>query len=428
MDGAMMNKPGADQGNGGMQGLPPIAVRSRRVQTVVNCQVPDKVPFIPTVGNFYATGYGITIEAAMKDLKLMIPVMDKFLPKYDPDLVYSPLFFPIKPMEFAGYKNARWPGEYHQLPPDTPYQYLDQEYLPDDGYEDYLKDPSAFLMKNLLAKRFKAFEGLQFLDIPTLCTQAIYTLAPLAAPPVKQALENMLKTADLVMESLQDAVALDMHIIGKGYPVFGGLTVLQPFDDFADNVRGLLATTMDLLEDPELVNEAVTRWGDVTIPATVANARRQHAQYAFIPLHGGMDSFMSPDNYEKYYWPHLKRLIMALVAADVTPICVCEGTYNTRLEVLTDVPKGKVMYMFEDVDLKRAKDILSGTACFGGGMPTQLLMEGSSVQAVREQVKRCLDICAPGGGFFMTNSISLDNVEHEFLEAWVEALDMYGKY
>ena len=33
-----------------------------------------------------------------------------------------------------------------------------------------------------------------------------------------------------------------------------------------------------------------------------------------------------------------------------------------------------------------------------------------------------------GGGFFMTNSISLDNVEHEFMEAWVEALDKYGKY
>lgn len=49
MDEAMINKPGENQGNGGMQGLPPIAVRSQRVQTVVNCQVLDNVPEVPSM-------------------------------------------------------------------------------------------------------------------------------------------------------------------------------------------------------------------------------------------------------------------------------------------------------------------------------------------------------------------------------------------
>ena len=39
-----------------------------------------------------------------------------------------------------------------------------------------------------------------------------------------------------------------------------------------------------------------------------------------------------------------------------------EGPYNTRLDFLTDVPKNKVLYHFEKVDMKQAKEKLSGIA------------------------------------------------------------------
>ncbi|MDF2511218.1 MAG: hypothetical protein K0S04_1084 [Herbinix sp.] len=410
------------------QQLPQIAVRSNRIQTIVNCGIPDKVPFIPTINNFYAIGYGITIQDAMTDNKCLIPALDQYLKQYYPDLVYAPTFFPIKPMEFAQYTNARWPGAYHNLPENTPYQYLDKEFLGDDEYDEYLKDPTAFLMKKMLSKRYKAFAGLEFLSIPAICGQAIYTLAPLAMPPVRMALENMIKTGELVMESLQDLATVTLHIINKGFPIFGGAVASNPFDDFADNIRGLLATTTDLLTEPELVKEAVDRWAEVSIPAAIANAKMQHSTSLFIPLHCGMDNFMSPANYDKYYWPPLKKLILSCVEADITPIIVCEGKYDTRFETLSDVPKGKVMYMFEDVDLKRAKEILGGIACIGGGMETQLLMKGSSKEKVEDAVKRTLELCAPGGGFFLTNTLALDNVEHEYLQTCVETLDKYGVY
>ena len=64
---------------------------------------------------------------------------------------------------------------------------------------------------------------------------------------------------------------------------------------------------------------------------------------------------MSPDTYEKFYWPCLKRCIMTVIENEMTPVVFCEGNYNTRLEVISDVPKGKVVYMFEKVDLKKAK-------------------------------------------------------------------------
>ena len=410
-------------------GPPPIAIRSQRVQTAVSCNAPDRVPFMPCIQNWYAMGYGVTIQDAMNDITIMKEVMDRFLPQYDPDLVYTPNFFPIEPMEFAGYKNARWPGETYNLPPDTAYQYIDETFLKDEDWDEYLKDPSAFLLKKVLAKRYTALAGLELLNVPDLCTQAIYSLAGLAVPPVKQALENMIKAGEITMKHLMKAAETDMYIVEKGYPIWGAGIVSCPFDDFADNIRGYLNTQMDLITQPEKVYEAVSRWGDVSLPSYINKAKMMHAQYAFIPLHGAMDTLMSVDNFNKHFWPHLKRTISAIVDAGMTPIVLCEGPFYTRMETLKDVPKGKVVYYFEETDFRKAKDILGGTACIAGGMPTQLLMKQvGTKQLVEDEVKKVMDKCGAGGGFMWSNSIAIENVEHELMETWRESIDKYCCY
>ena len=185
---------------------------------------------------------------------------------------------------------------------------------------------------------------------------------------------------------------------------------------------------MDLVTDPEPLNEVLTRWGDVSIPAAVETARMTHQQFVFIPLHCGTDNFMSPDNYNKYYWPHLKRLLLALIKAGLTPFVFCEGHYDTRLETIRDIPKGKVIYSFESVDMKNAKRILGDTACIAGGFPTSLLMEGHKPEDVENKVKEMMDICAPGGGFIMSNSVALDYVEPALMHAWRNATEKYGTF
>lgn len=409
-------------------GLPPIAVRSMRVQTAVACAQPDRVPFIPTTNNFNALHYGVSIEAAMRDNRVLIPAVQQYLKEYDPDLFNTPAFFPIQPMETAGYTNAKWPGPYYGLPENTPYQYVDACYLQDDEYGTYLKDPTAFLVQRVLTGKYKNFSALAYLSAPVLCGPSILSLAPLGIPAVKETLLNMIKTGEQVQEALAGATALAMSAVEAGYPVFGASTICNPFDDFADNVRGLLDACMDVVTDPELVLEAVMRWGDVTIPNAVMLAKMMHQQYVFVPLHCGMDNFMSLENYQKVYWPPLKRLLHALIDAGLTPLVLCEGKYDTRLETIVDVPRGKVIYFFENVDMERAKEILGGTACIAGGMPTQLLMAGGAPQKVRDQVKRMMDICAPGGGYVMSNSLALDHCERELMEAWHEATVDYGTY
>lgn len=409
------------------EGLPPIALRMIRNKTALSLQEPDRVPFVPSMNNFYALHYGVSIEASMTDARSLIAPLGRFCADYNPDWVWNPIPFPIKPMETIGHKQARWPGAYWNLPENTPYQYVDKSYVSEDDWDAYLKDPSGFTLRRILPQKFDALKGLQFINTFAMCGQSVLSYAQFANPMVQDALRALIQTGNEVGEYLAGGMELTMSVIQNGYPVYGGAVGCAAFDDFADTVRGLMELCMDIVSDPQPVAKALEYVSDITVPAAIAQCQMTHSDNLFIPLHCGVDNFMSVENYEKYYWPGLKKLIMAAIDADVTPIVFCEGKYDTRLECITDVPKGKVLYVFENVDWKKAKNIVGSVAAIGGGMNTHTLMNGTPEQ-VTEEVKRQMDILAPGGGYFSMNSIALDYVSEVNMHAWREAVEKYGTY
>ncbi len=401
--------------------------RMHRVKQTIALQEADRVPFVPTLGNIVALEYGVSIKDAMTDQKNIIPALDRMLQDMKPDYVYTPDFFPKKGMDILRPININYPGKTAEFGDNFIYQVQDHEFMGDDEYEDFLKDPSAYLMHKVLAEKFEALKGLQILNPYSLCGSTVMGFAALSAPPLQQALKAMLDAGNAVSEYIDTTVAVSMHLMEMGFPVWGNAVASHPFDDFADNIRGLINTVMDLKTDPELLAEAVDRYTEVSIPAAIGLCKMSHSDNIFIPLHLGVDEFMSPDDYNEYYWPPLKKMIHALVDADITPFIFCEGNYKTRLETIKDVPKGKVVYFFEKQDMALAKKVLGGTACIAGNFDTNLLAYGTKEQIV-EETKRLLDICAPGGGYMMSNAVSLDNGKPENLVAWFETVEKYGTY
>ena len=127
----------------------------------------------------------------------------------------------------------------------------------------------------------------------------------------------------------------------------------------------------------------------------VRGLKEQGVHYVFMPLHGGTDIMMSNEDYEKFYWPSLYRVMEEIINQGMVPYVFLEGPYNTRLEILKQVPKGKVIYMFEQVDIAKAKKILGDTACICGNLPSADLIYGKKEDII-ENTKRMLDVCAPG--------------------------------
>lgn len=404
-----------------------LASRAQRVNTAIALGTPDRVPFVPTMGNLVALEYGVSVKDAMVDQTLVIPAVDRLLEDIKPDYFYTLDFFPKATMDILKPININYPGKTPAYGDNFTYQVADHTFMKDDEYEVFLKDPSAFLLHRVLAEKYEALRGLKIFNPYALSGATVMGFASLAAPALVEALEAMLAAGRETQKYIGTSVALNMHLIEKGFPVWGSAVTSAPFDLFADNIRGLLNTVMDLKTDPELLGEAVDRFTDVVIADAIGLAKMSHADNIFVPLHVGVDEFMSPSDYEKYYWPSLKKLLWALVDAGITPFVFCEGNYYTRLNCLKDVPKGKVVYFFEKQDMVKAKRSLEGVACVAGNMRTSTLMYGTTEQVVEET--RCLlDDCAPGGGYIMSNDISIDNCNRKNLATWYETVEKYGCY
>ena len=149
---------------------------------------------------------------------------------------------------------------------------------------------------------------------------------------------------------------------------------------------------------------------------------------ALLPLHRGSDGFMSLSQFEKFYWPQLKGLMLKLIDHGIMPGCFYEGVWDERLEYLTELPKGKTFGMFQASDIFKVKEVLGDTMCIIGGMPNSLIQSGT-VQEVRDFTKRLCQEVGKDGGFIMSTGVGeMSGAKPELVRAWVDATLEYGSY
>jgi uroporphyrinogen-III decarboxylase len=148
---------------------------------------------------------------------------------------------------------------------------------------------------------------------------------------------------------------------------------------------------------------------------------------AFMALHRGAHGFMSLKQFEHFYWPYLLKVINALVDRGYTPDVFFEGDYNSRLEYLAQMPKGKVIARFDQIDMARAKEIVGKTVCIAGNMPVSILQVGT-VDDVKAKCKELIDTAGKDGGYILAPASALDEVKPENLKAMIDFTKEYGRY
>lgn len=410
-----------------MEAKEAYSARMERIKKTVALQEADRVPFIPKTGTLMATAFGLSQYDLMKDARNLIPCARKYLSRVQPDAVWPVASYAIDPCELLGAGYIRMPGPSHGLPLNSGFQMMDGTYMEDEEFDEFLMDPTHFLLTKVMPRKYKALSGFSKLyareiyDMSVLMESAV-----LAQPDVSGALETMIQAGKLYARQMEHTRQLNQCITDMGFPLRGG-TILAPFDSYADSLRGLVQAVMDIKLYPDEVLAVTERIEQMNTDRAIAAAKARGDLFQFIPLHAAGDEFMSREDYAEFYWPGLKRTIEKLIAAGITPYVFCEGKYSTRLDFLKDVPRGKVVYMFEQIDIVKAKKELEGIACVCGNLPTTLLVNGTAEQ-VADETKRLLDACAPGGGFIMDCSIVVDDCNFRNFETWFETTMTYGCY
>ena len=405
-----------------------ITERNDRMNAAISFGKPDRVPFAPKTSAFFIYGYDISFYDAMVDARNMEHGFRSYMRDYEPDAVSIGGIYSIPVLQTLMPGHLRWPGPDCGIPLESSFQFLDGTYLEDSEYPEFILDPTHTILTKVLPRKNKNLAGLSKLYVRELYDAFFHNdLSIFADPEVVSALFTLIEAGKRSQERQAQLSTVREWIADEGYPTYCQGTLVIPFDAFADCVRGIITTAMDLIEFPDELEQVVNKLTEMNVERLVKVYKSRGAKRIFIPLHCGSDSFMSEKHYEKVYWPCLKKCITIIIENEITPVVFCQGTYNTRLEVISDVPKGKVVYMFENVDIKKAKETVGKVACIAGNVSNALLSHGTKEQVVNE-TRTQIDILAPGGGFIMDCSMMLDNAKHENMRAWRDTTYKYGEY
>jgi hypothetical protein len=402
--------------------------RTTRLARALQLQVPDRVPvFLPA--EFFAASYaGTNLRTVMYDYAELKRAWLKFLNEFDADTFLSPgMVPPGRALDAVDYKLYRWPG--HGLGPNAlSYQAVEGEYMKASEYDALIKDPTDFWLRIFLPRICGAFEG--FTKIPSLMSfQEIATVSfvPFGLPDVQASFQALLEAGRESMKWLAVVIEVGNAAMAAGYPGMAGGLAKAPFDTLGDTLRGTQGIMMDIFRRPDKVQAAMERLVPLVIDSAVAAADFSNTPLIFFPLHKGADGFMSVKQFETFYWPTLKKVLLALVNEGILPVLFAEGSYNKRLDVIQDMPKGSVAWYFDQTDIFRAKKEIGDKYCLIGNVPTSLLMTGKP-QGVKAHCRKLIEVCGKDGGYILAGGANIDEGNPDNLRAMMAAAKEYGTY
>ena len=338
-------------------------------------------------------------------------------------MLYGPIFaaIPARAYETLDVKILNWPG--HGVPNEAVFQYNEREWMQADEYDLLIDDPTDFLLHYYLPRVATGLGGLAKLATPLDMIEIV------AGPPwmMRWADPDVQATLEMLTAAGRECGAwagtifpLLGRLVAEGFPGPIGTMSKAPFDVIGDTLRGTRGVLMDMFRQPDTLLEACDRLAPVMIKWVTRRANPFTPPLVFMPLHKGADGFMSLEQFQKFYWPSLHKVIDGLIADGFVPILFAEGAYGTRLETIADVPKGRTVWQFDHTDMRRAKQILGGIACIEGNVPLPLLQLGTADE-VKAYCRDLIEAIGPGGGFILDVGAVVDNAKPGNVEAMVQA-------
>jgi hypothetical protein len=403
--------------------------RLKRFDDAVRLKIPDRVPFVPLTHFFAARYLGMTSEEAFYDSDRWFGAYKKTILDLEPDLYYPAMAAPTpRPFDLLKCRQVKWPG--HGVPSHSGLQFVEGEYMKADEYDAFLFDPTDFIVRTYMPRIFEALEPLRTLSPLTVFMhgyKGALTTAMFANPLILTAFEALYRAGVEAAEYLAKSVKFDREMAGLGFPQAFGAPALAPFDVISDQLRGMRGAMLDMYRQPDKLLAATEKIFPVLLNTTVESAKKSGNPRVFIPLHRGADGFMSVKQFETFYWPGLKRLLLGLIEEGLTPCPFIEGVYDSRLPYFCELPRGKIIGFFDGTDLFKAKELVGDTMCIAGNMPLSLLQTGTP-EGVKEYSKKLIDVVGKGGGFVMSSRATMDDASPELVKVWAAFTKEYGIY
>ncbi len=381
--------------------------RLARYQATIALEPTDRMIVAGSGSNYFAEIYaGYSRQEIMYDINKWIAAESMFAEDFpEIDLlragrIWGPMF------ESVGFKLYKLPGR--DISPDTDFQFVEGEWMKADEYDVLINDPVAFMMEHRLPRVLSEFK-----EKGSARSYMAFLKGGMAF---------------VLMGQLMREKALNLEK-KYGIPQPFQSAMLTPFDTLADGYRGLQGIMIDLFERPDKVIAACEAIIPDSVNCAIAAADPLKRYPIFMPLHRGNHPFLSPRQFETFYWPSLYKAINLLIDAGYTVRAYLEGDWTPNWHHWNKFPKGKILCDIDNkADIAKAKMEIGNTVCLAGGIPDRMFMLGTP-EEMRARVKELCGTVAKDGGIILNGGCAIPyGTKPENFRAFIEATLEYGKY
>jgi methoxylated aromatic compound---corrinoid protein Co-methyltransferase len=378
--------------------------RLGRYQAAIALERTDRVP-IATGSNYFAEIYfGNNNQETVYDSEKWLKGEEAFIKAF-PEIdvlrnnrIWGPLY------DAVGANTYRLPGR--DLAPNAQFQFVEVERMRADEYDVLIDDPTAFIAERLLPR----------------------VLGELAEPGSPRAHIALVKggMAQMMMGQIMRNRAIHLETaFGMPQPMTG--VFIAPFDVLADVLRGLNGIFEDVFRRPDKVIAACDAIVHEIAHFALSVADPFKRYPIFVPTHKAC--FMSPDQFDEFYWPSFKKTMEILIESGYKIRAYLEGDWGHHWHHMLEMPKGSVLCDIDTQgDIFKAKEEIGHHQCLAGGVKDSTLILGTP-EDVREEVKHLCETVGKGGGYIISGGCNFPyTTKPENFRAMIDAVKAYGTY
>lgn len=362
-------------------------LRQERIQlfkdAIQQKKKPERVPYFGNLFSWKIQDAGYKLSEALYDYDIMQKVLDHTFETYPIDCCYETGWRnPIQVTESLG-------NDEYVIDNDTNSISLhDQCFMSTDEYDELILNPKKFLWEKVLPRKYKLLQS----------------------ENNSNAFKNTLgKYAEFgrfmgsSSERMREIYGLPSFFDpNSAFDAFG-----NGYEFLFNFLRGIKGLSTDIRRDPSRVMAAVEAINETFAIPRIQRAANQlkgtNTDFCvdMNPVLLG-HSILSPKQFEKFYWPHLKRIADYAVENDKLVYYFVESECERFWDFFQDLPKGHFAIHVELDDIFALKKKLPNI-CVAGGMKTDLLASGTPEQCVG-YAKKLLDELGSDGGFIFSEN------------------------
>lgn len=346
-------------------------------QKAINRQEPDWVPnaISNAGGGFFWSGK--TVFDVTGDHHAYAQALNSFMDEMWADVCV------LAGLTTTPRRDATFPTAENRIAPDGTLTHLQTPFMKPEEYDQLIADPKAFVANVLLPRKYPY----------------LYENRDVAKAALKTFAEEQVGLF-IMQNGYTDKYMAETY--GVHNCVNAGCLLNTPLDHIFDFFRGFRGTLTDLRRQKDKIPAALEAiWNYKGIPHMPFDPAKG---FAFQPCH--IPAYLSPKQYKELYWPYEKKLIEWIASQGGKIYLIMEGHWEGIMDCFLEVPKDSLVLGVDDDDFLKVHERLGDHQILLGGLKvadTRL----KKFEDIKDDVKRVIDTCAPGGGFLFSTDKGL---------------------